>query len=47
MLVIEKDGVCKGQAEYCERLLNKEESRGPLITAVGRERRIYVLGELN
>jgi len=46
-LLIEKDAVRKRWAEYFERLLNVEEDREPEIVAVGRERGMNVLGELN
>jgi len=46
-LLIEKDAVRKRWAEYFERMLNVEEDREPEIAAVGRERGMNVLGDLN
>ncbi len=46
-ILIEKEAVRKRWAKYFEESLNEEEDREPEIVAVGRERGVNVLGELN
>ena len=46
-VLTEKQAVEKRWAKYFERLLNKEEGREAIITAVARENPVRVMGELN
>ncbi len=46
-MVMKKDAVGNRWPEYFERLLNVEEDREPVVVAVGKERGMNRLGELN